>query len=96
MVGRRRAFLPEMDLAIDDDHWRFLFRRLASRKARPNATPKYGRRSNKGRAACGGVSTCCKLASPRARDRARHLTGNTQRIAWLSAASALSAGARPL
>jgi hypothetical protein len=21
-----RAFLPEVDLAIDDDHWRFLFR----------------------------------------------------------------------
>jgi hypothetical protein len=42
MVGGRRAFLPEVDLAIDDDHWRFLFRNVpkCSRKARPNATLK--------------------------------------------------------
>jgi hypothetical protein len=26
MMGGRSAFLPEVDLAIDNDHWRFLFR----------------------------------------------------------------------
>jgi hypothetical protein len=42
MMGRRRAIFPEMDLAVDDDHWLFLFRNVAkcSRKARPNATLK--------------------------------------------------------
>jgi hypothetical protein len=40
MMGRRRALFPEVDLAIDDDHWCFLFRNVAkcSCKVRPNAS----------------------------------------------------------
>jgi hypothetical protein len=43
MVGGRRAFFPEMDLSVDDQHWRFPFSALGkltgcSRKALPNAT----------------------------------------------------------
>ena len=34
MVGGRRAFLPEMDLSVDDDHWRFLFRNVPNARAR--------------------------------------------------------------
>jgi hypothetical protein len=44
-IKKSRQAVPdpvEMDLAVDDDHWLFLFRNVAkcSRKARPNATLK--------------------------------------------------------
>ena len=42
------------------------------------------------------LSACCRFASRRSPDCAQHLTRNTQRIAWLSAASVLRAGASPL
>ena len=40
MLSKWLSFLPEVDLAIDDDHWCFLFRNVAkcSRKVRPNAS----------------------------------------------------------
>jgi hypothetical protein len=46
MVGGGRAFLPEVDLSVDDDHWRFLLQNIAkcSRKARRNATLKVPER----------------------------------------------------
>jgi len=48
-------------------------------------------------ASCFGfVSACCRFALYPSADRAQHLRRNTQRIAWLSAASALRAGASPL